>query len=176
MANGLGRSFGACDVLSCVWTEVEPNIMGHALSKVEVVQEKKNMSSDSKLESSVNSARMFWRVRHFRTCSRGEMSIITVTVVQASKKSVHIEMTASLLHVCYLYRTRKQERKTCSVYILIAQVQGRIKRYRGGGEGEARDGGGGGGGWETTKMYRWPTNITTKSFNKHNNNNFLNTT
>ena len=73
------------------------------------------------------------------------MSIITVTVVQASKKSVHIEMTASLLHVCYLYRTRKQERKTCSVYILIAQVQGRIKRYRGGGEGEARDGGGGGG-------------------------------
>ena len=42
-------------------------------------------------------------------------------------------MTASLLHVCFLYRTRKQERKTCSVYILIAQVQGRIKRYRDGG-------------------------------------------
>ena len=179
MANGLGTSFGACDVLSCVWTEVEPNIMGHALSKVEVVQEKKNMSSDSKLESSVNSARMFWRVRHFRTCSRGEMSIITVTVVQASKESVHIEMTASLLHVCYLYRTRKQERKACSVYILIARVQGRIKIYRGGerkGYGLRCEGWGGGGGWETTKMYRWPTNITTKSFNKHNNNNFLNTT
>ena len=56
--------------------------MGHVLSKVEVVQEKKNiMSSDSKLESSVNSVRMFWRARHFRTCSREEMSIITVTAV-----------------------------------------------------------------------------------------------
>ena len=37
-----------------------------------------------------------------------------------------------------------------------------IKRYRGGG----RKGDGlrckGGGGWETTKKYRWPTNVTTK--------------
>ena len=59
----------------------------------------------------------------------------------------------------------------------------RIKRYRGGGrkeDGLRREGrerlGGGGGGWETTKKYRWPTNVTTKSFNKHNNNNFLDTT
>ena len=42
-------------------------------------------------------------------------------------------MTASLLHVCFLYRIRKQERKTYSVYILVARVQGSIKRYRGGG-------------------------------------------
>ena len=59
-------------------------------------------------------------------------------------------MTASLLHVCFLYRTRKQERKTCIVYILIARVQGKIKRYRGGerkGDGLRceRWGGGGGG-------------------------------
>ena len=45
----------------------------------------------------------------------------------------HIEMTALLLHICFLYRTRKQEHKTCSVYIFIARVQGRIKRYCGGG-------------------------------------------
>ena len=55
-----------------------------------------------------------------------------------------------------------------------------IKRYRGGGrkgDGLRCDWGGGGWvGWETTKKYRWPTNVTTKSFNKHNNNNFLNTT
>ena len=66
-------------------------------------------------------------------------------------------------------------------YILIARVQGRIKRYRGGGrkgDGLRCEGGGrrGGGGWETTKKYRWPTNVTTESFNKHNNNNFLDTT
>ena len=46
MANGLGTSFGACDVRSCVWlfqgTEVEPDILGHALLKVEVVQEQKH--------------------------------------------------------------------------------------------------------------------------------------
>ena len=56
-------------------------------------------------------------------------------------------MTASLLHVCFLYRTRKQERKTCSVYILLARVQGRIKRYRGGerkGDGLRCEMGGGG--------------------------------
>ena len=50
---------------------------------------------------------------------------------------------------CFLYRTRKQERKTCSVYILIARVQGRIKRYRGSrrkGDGLRCEGGGGGGG------------------------------
>ena len=42
--------------------------MGHALSKVEVVQGKNNiMSSDSKLDSSVNSVRMFWRARHLDT-------------------------------------------------------------------------------------------------------------
>ena len=39
------------------------------------------MSSDSKLESSFNSVRTFWRVRHFRTCSREEMSIIIMTAV-----------------------------------------------------------------------------------------------
>ena len=39
------------------------------------------MSSDSKLESSVNSVRTFCRVRHFRTCSREEMSIIIMTAV-----------------------------------------------------------------------------------------------
>ena len=62
--------------------KAEPNILGHALSKVEVVQEKKHIvSSDSKLESSVNSVRMFWRIRHFRTCSREELSIIIVTAV-----------------------------------------------------------------------------------------------
>ena len=65
--------------------------------------------------------------------------------------------------------------------ILIARVQGRIKRYRGGGrkgDGLRCEGGGGGGekgDWETTKKYGWPTNVTTKSINKHNNNNFLNT-
>ena len=100
----------------------------------------------------------------------------------AVPESVHIEMTASLLHVCFLNRTRKQERKTCSVYILIARVQGRIETYRGvetKGDGLRCEGGGGGGGarggWETTKKYRWPRNVTTKSFNKYNNN-FLNTT
>ena len=42
--------------------KAEPNILRHALSKVEVVQEKNIMSSDSlKIESSVNSVRMFWR-------------------------------------------------------------------------------------------------------------------
>ena len=62
-------------------------------------------------------------------------------------------MTASLLHVCFLYRTQKQERKTCSVYILVALVQGRIERYRGGGRKgdglrcEWGRGEGGGGGW-----------------------------
>ena len=61
--------------------KAEPNILGQALSKVEVVQEKRNMSSDSKLKSSVNSVRMFWQVRHFRTCSIEEMSIIIVTAV-----------------------------------------------------------------------------------------------
>ena len=56
-------------------------------------------------------------------------------------------MTASLLHVCFLYRTCKQERKTCCVYILIARVQGRIKIYGGGGrkgDGLRCEGGGGG--------------------------------
>ena len=43
-------------------------------------------------------------------------------------------MTALLLHVFFLNRTRKQERKTCSVYLLIARVQGRIKTYCGGGK------------------------------------------
>ena len=64
-------------------------------------------------------------------------------------ESVHIEMTASLLHVCFLYRTCKQERKTCCVYILIARVQGRIKIYGGGGrkgDGLRCEGGGGGAG------------------------------
>ena len=61
--------------------KAELNILGHALSKVEVVQEKNFMSSDSKQESSVNSVRMFWRVRHFRTCSREEISIVIVTAV-----------------------------------------------------------------------------------------------
>ena len=48
---------------------------------MEVVQEKNILSSDSKLESSVNTVIMFWRVRHFRTCPREEMSIIIVTAV-----------------------------------------------------------------------------------------------
>ena len=39
-----------------------------------------------------------------------------------------------------------------------------IKRYRGGGrKGDGlRCEGGGGESWETTKKYRWPTNVTTK--------------
>ena len=38
-----------------------------------------------------------------------------------------------------------------------------IKRYRGGGrKGDGLRCKGGGGGWETTKKYRWPTNVTTK--------------
>ena len=49
--------------------------------KWKLFKEKNIMSSDSKLESSVNSVRMFWQVRHFRTCSREEMSIIIVTAV-----------------------------------------------------------------------------------------------
>ena len=94
-------------------------------------------------------------------------------------------MTASLLHVCFLYRKHEnEERKTCSVYILIARVQGRIKRYRGGGrkedglrcEGGERRGGGRRVGDNKEVQRRWPTNVTTKSFNKHNNNSFLNTT
>ena len=39
----------------------------------------------------------------------------------------------------------KRERKTCSVYILVARVQGMIKRYRGGGrkgDGLSCEGGG----------------------------------
>ena len=90
-------------------------------------------------------------------------------------ESIHIEMTASLLHVCFLNRTQKKERKICSVYILIARVQGRIKTYHGGGkkgDGLRCEGGRGAG---RQKKYSWLTNITTKSFNKHNNN-FLNTT
>ena len=135
------------------------------------------MSSDSlKLESSVNSVRMFWRVRHFRTCSREEMSIIIVTVVHGIRP--HRDDCLAPPCLFLVQKTRKQESKTCSVYILIARVQGRIKRYRGGGrKGDGlRCEGGGGGVWETTKKYRWSTNVTTKSFNKHNNNNFLNTT
>ena len=89
VVTGLGTSFGACDVRSCVdplqtmcRLKAEPNILGHALSKVEVVQENLNiMSNNSRLESSVNSVRTFWRVRHFRTCSREEMSIIIMTAV-----------------------------------------------------------------------------------------------
>ena len=83
-------------------------------------------------------------------------------------------MTASLLHVCFLYRTRKQERKTCSVYILLARVQGRIKRYRGGerkGDGLRCEGGGGGqqrstGGGQMSRQNH-STNITTTFFTQH---------
>ena len=95
-------------------------------------------------------------------------------------ESFHIEMTASLLHVCFLNRTRKQERKTCSVYILIAQVQGRIKTYRGGGRKSdgLRCGGGGGelegvgrqqrstGGRQMSRQNH-STNITTTFLTQH---------
>ena len=84
-------------------------------------------------------------------------------------------MTASLLHVCFLYRTRKQERKTCIVYILIARVQGKITRYRGGerkGDGLRceREGGEGAGRQQRITSGRQmsrqnhPTNITTITF------------
>ena len=109
------------------------------------------------------------------------MSIIIVTVVHG----IHPYRDDFLAPPCLflVQKTRKQERKTCSIYILIARVQGRIKSYRGGGkkgDGLRCEGGGrrrwGGGRWDTTKKYRWPTNVTTKSFNKHDNNNFLDTT
>ena len=89
---------------------------------------------------------------------------------QQCTESVHIEMTASLLHVCFLYRIRKQERKTYSVYILVARVQGRIKRYRGGGrkgDGLRCEGGGGAGrrqrstGGRQISRQNHSTNITT---------------
>ena len=88
------------------------------------------MSSDSKLESSVNSVRMFWRVRHFRTCSREEMSIVIVTAVHGFRSCRDDCLAPPCL---FTVKNTKQERKTCSVYILIVRVQGRIKRYRGGG-------------------------------------------
>ena len=52
----------------------EPNILGHALSKVEVV-------SDSKLESNGNSVEGFGESDISKTCSKGEMSIVIVTSV-----------------------------------------------------------------------------------------------
>ena len=87
-------------------------------------------------------------------------------------ESIHIEMTASLLPVCFLNRTRKQEHKTCSVYILTARVQGRIKTYCGGGrkgDGLRCEGGGGLGdnrstaGWQIS-WQNHSTNITTTFF------------
>ena len=55
--------------------KAEPTILGHALSKVEVSQGKKNMSSDSQLQSSVNSVECFDEPG----TSEEEMSIVTVT-------------------------------------------------------------------------------------------------
>ena len=133
---------------------------------MEVVQEKNILSSDSKLESSVNTVIMFWRVRHFRTCPREEMSIIIVTAVHGIRQ---------YRDVCFLNRTRKWERKTCSVYTLIARVQGRIKTYRGGGrkgDGLRCEGGEGVGGQQSTggrQMSRQnhSTNITTTFLTQH---------
>ena len=130
------------------------------------------MSSDSlKLESSVNSVRMFWRVRHFRTCSREEMSIIIVTVVHGIRPYRDDCLAPPCLFL--VQKTRKQESKTCSVYILIARVQGRIKRYRGGGrkgDGLRCEGGGGSGrqqrstGGRQMSQQNHSTNITTTTF------------
>ena len=82
------------------------------------------------------------------------MSIIIVTVVHGIRPYRDDCLAPPRLFL--VQKTRKRERKTCSVYILIARVQGRIKRYRGGGrkedglrcEGGERRGGGrqGGGG------------------------------
>ena len=87
-------------------------------------------------------------------------------------------MPRSSMFVSCIEHVRKQEHKTCSVYILMARVQEKIKRYRGGGrKGDGLRCEGGGGSWETTKKYRWPTIVTKKSFDKNNNNsNLLNTT
>ena len=60
------------------------------------------------------------------------MSIIIVTVVHG----IHPYRDDFLAPPCLflVQKTRKQERKTCSIYILIVRVQGRIKSYRGGGK------------------------------------------
>ena len=61
------------------------------------------------------------------------MSIIIVTAVHR----IHPHRDDCLTSPClFLVRNRKQECKTCSVYILIVRVQGRIKRYCGGGKGD----------------------------------------
>ena len=81
------------------------------------------------------------------------MSIIIVTVVHGIRPYRDDCLAPPCLFL--VQKTGKQERKTCSVYILIAQVQGRIKKYRGGGrkgDGLRREGGGRrGGGAEDNK-------------------------
>ena len=91
------------------------------------------------------------------------MSIIIVTVVHGIRPYRDDCLAPPCLFL--LQKTRKQERKTCSVYILIARVQGRIKRYRGGGrkgDGLRCEGEGGGGGLGDNKEVQ----VTDKCHNK----------
>ena len=61
------------------------------------------------------------------------MSIIIVTVDVVHGIRPYRDDCLALPCLFLVQKTRKQERKTCSVYILIARIQGRIKRYRSGG-------------------------------------------
>ena len=130
MANGLGTSFRACDVRSvCSYfrgLKAEPNILGHALSKVEVLQEKKNiMLNDSKLESSAISVRMFWRVN-----SREEMSIIIVTAVHGIRPYRGDCLAPPCLFLVQNTKTGAQNMQ----YLHFNSTSSRkVKRYRGGG-------------------------------------------
>ena len=103
------------------------------------------------------------------------MSIIIVTVVHGIRPYRDDCLAPPCLFL--VQKTGKQERKTGSVYILIARVHGRIKKYRGGGrkgDGLRREGGGsrGGGGWRQQRStggrqmsrQNHSTNITTTIF------------
>ena len=102
------------------------------------------------------------------------MSIIIVTAVHGIRPYRDDCLAPPCLFL--VQKTGKQERKTGSVYILIARVQGRIKKYRGGGrkgDGLRREGGGSrGGGWRQQRStggrqmsrQNHSTNITTTIF------------
>ena len=100
--------------------------------KWKLFKKKNIMSSDSKLEPSVNSVRMFWRARHFRTCSREEKSIITMTAVHG----IHPYRDDYLAPPCLLLvqntKTEVQNMQ-CLHFNSASSRYSRIKRYRGGG-------------------------------------------
>ena len=131
------------------------------------------MARDSKLELSVNSVRMFWRVKHFRTCSREEMSIIIVTTVHGVRPYRDDCLASPCLFLVQNTKTGAQNMHCLHFNSASSRKDYEISwRWEEGGWVEVREGGGGEGAGRQQRItsgrqmsrQNHPTNITTITF------------